>query len=805
MNLRKSVTLVSLALLVMFALVLILRDRPEPVKQEQALESSALLLPELSDASYDWIGSRIYQNEAMGKTEYLTHWNEGEGFPSLGIGHFIWFPKGVDAPFDEQFPAMVSFLRQQTPDNLKEPVWLQNLEPLVAPWSSKAQFDEARSSTEMTELRTWLEETRQYQARFIVSTFEQRWWELDLPVEQKKALTRLLKQLTGTPEGLFALIDYYNFKGLGNNPRERYREEGWGLVQVLTALSVLRAEAEGEVCADIVEQFRSAAASRLSLRVDLSPPERNESRWLPGWLKRLDDYLLKISEPNRFGDCGFRVKPYLQNPARNAMTLIWLSNSDRAGRLTVWESETADKQDGVVFESSPARAEALLYHPAENCLPDECSTLSLPFLHQLRVTDLEPGTSYIYEVTQDIYSASGSFTTSDDGEAPLRIIVYADSETEPESTGKHARWPGDTKSSSLRRYPIDQTTGYAQNLKVIQQRDADFVAIAGDLVQSGGEQRDWDEFWLHNAKLGASTAIVPSLGNHDYFGGPGNLGKYETVASERAVRKYQSYFDLPDNGAKNTQHSERYYSMKYGVVTLIVLDPTDGLPHQTEQDTNWRLRGENDGGTAPDWHVGSEQHNWLQSELQKAQKTSRFTFVMFHATPYSSGVHARLPGEKKQGRDILSSKPLQGLTPLFMRHGVDAVFGGHDEMYEHSVVTGVEKSPGGIYRDHEIHFLDVGIGGDGLRGPVKDVTNPYRVFLAHADAPEIYSPDGILSDGGKHYGHLEINIEKDANGQWQAHMDPVYIFPVLNAQGQPIDFERRVYDDSFTLHANNLE
>jgi 3',5'-cyclic AMP phosphodiesterase CpdA len=802
--LRKSVTLISLALLLVFALVLVLRDQPEPLKQGQVVVSRELSLPTLSDASYDWIGSRIYQNEAMGKAEYLTHWNEGEDFPSMGIGHFIWFPEGVDAPFDEQFPDMVFFLRQQSLDNLKEPVWLQSLDPLVAPWGSKAQFDEARSSVEMTELRTWLEETRQYQARFIVSTFEKRWRNLDLSAEQKQEFSQLLQQLIDTPEGLFAVIDYYNFKGLGNNPRERYQGEGWGLVQVLTALSALRADAGIDACPDIVKQFRDSAAARLSLRVELSAAERKESRWLPGWLKRLDGYLLKESGPDRFGDCGFRVRPYLQNPAQDAITLIWFSNEDRAGKLMVWESAGADNQDGVVFESKPVEAKALVYHPAENCAPDQCNTLSLPYLHQLRVTDLQPGTLYRYEVSQDIESASGSFTTTDD-EAPLRIIVYADSETEPESTGKHALWTGDTKRTASRRYLVDQTTGYAQNLKVIQQRDADFIAIAGDLVQSGGEQRDWDEFWLHNAELAASTVIVPALGNHDYFGGPGELGKYETEASERAVRKYQSYFDLPDNGAKNAAHSERYYALKYGVVTLVVLDPTDGLAHQSEQDTNWRLRGENDGGVAPDWHPGSEQYEWLVNQLEQAQETSKFTFVMFHAAPYSSGVHARSPGEKKQGRDILSSKPLQSLTPLFMRYGVDAVFSGHDEMYEHSVVAGVEKSPGGIYRDHEIHFLDVGIGGDGLRGPVKDVTNPYRVFLAHADAPEIYGPDGVLSDGGKHYGHLEINVKKDANGQWQAQMDPVYIFPLLNTQGQVIDFERRLYDDSFTLHAKKLE
>lgn len=804
---NKKLFLLSLfGLIAIVVLILATRDGSDTVSETiPEIVTTELELPQLGDKAYDWIGSRIYQNEALGKKEYLTHWNEGEDFPSMGIGHFIWFPRDVDAPFDEQFPAMVAFVRQNSPEGLTGPDWLWGLDPFVAPWDSKPQFDAAWSSPELVDLRNWLEATRQLQAKFIVSAFEQRWRDLDLSAEQKQAFSQLLQQLIDTPEGLFAVIDYYNFKGLGNNPRERYQGEGWGLVQVLTALSELRGHAGIDKCADIVEQFRGAAATRLSLRVDLSPPERNESRWLPGWLERLDGYLLKESEPDRFGECGFRVRPYLQNPARDAMTLIWLSNTDQAGTLTVWESLGADAQDGAVFESRPVLAEALVYHPAENCEVGGCGTLSLPYLHQLRVTDLEPGTLYHYEVTQDVQSANGRFTTADDGETSLRIIVYADSETEPESTGKHAMWTGDKKRTRLRRYPLDQTTGYAQNLKIIQQREADFVAIAGDLVQSGGEQRDWDEFWFHNAELAASTAILPALGNHEYFAGPGELGNYETEESERAIRKYQSYFDLPGNGAKTAAHSERYYALKYGVVTLIVLDPTDGLPHQSEQDTNWRLRGENDGGQAPGWHPGSEQHNWLIKELQHAQQTSMFTFVMFHATPYSSGVHGRLPGEKKQGRDILSSKPLQGLTPLFMRYGVDAVFGGHDEMYEHSVVTGVEKSPGGIYRDHEIHFLDVGIGGDGLRGPAKDVTNPYRVFLAHADAPEIYGPDGILSDGGKHYGHLEVNVEKDANGQWQARMDPVYIFPLLNAQGRLIDFERRLYDDSFILHANNLE
>ena len=768
-------------------------------QQEGGSGALELALPELSDADYDWIGSRIYQNEALGKPEYLTHWNEGEDFPSLGIGHFIWFPKGVDAPFDEQFPALVSHLRQQVPEEMQMPAWLQELDPFVAPWDSKAQFDGGWSSAQMSALRQWLEATQLYQAKFIVSAFEQRWRSLELPPGIKQELSGLLQSLFETPEGLFSVIDYYNFKGLGNNPRESYQEQGWGLVQVLDALTALRVD--DDECPDMVSQFREAAAGRLRLRVELSTPERNEARWLAGWLKRLDGYLETDTSEAGLGPCGFHVTPYLQNPAKDAMTLIWFSKENRAGQLTVWKHDSAP-EEGVVFESGPVRAGALAYHPAERCEVADCSTLPLPYLHQIRLQDLEPDSLYRYRVTQDTEHVDGSFTTPDDGEKPLRFIVYGDSETEPESSGKHTFWPSAERPDRVRRYPLDQTTGYAQNLKVIQQRQPAFVAIAGDLVQSGGEQRDWDEFWSHNAQLAASTVLLPSLGNHDYFGGPGELGKYATPDSEGAVRKYQTYFDLPSNNASDGTHSERYYSLQYGAVTLIVLDVINGLEDRSDMDTNWRLLGEGEGGFAPDWQPGSKQYDWLLAELKKAQENDRFTFVMFHHSPYTSGVHGRPPGEKRAGGDILSAQPLQTLTPLFIRHGVDAVFGGHDEMYEHSLVPGTEVSSDGVERAHDIHFYDIGIGGDGLRGPVTDVTNPYRVFLAHSDATEVYGEDGVLRDGGKHYGHLEVNVEQNADGIWQARMDPVYVFPVLAADGRVVGFERRVYADMVTLTAH---
>jgi hypothetical protein len=71
------------------------------------------------------------------------------------------------------------------------------------------------------------------------------------------------------------------------------------------------------------------------------------------------------------------------------------------------------------------------------------------------------------------------------------------------------------------------------------------------------------------------------------------------------------------------------------------------------------------------------------------------------------------------------------------------------------------------------------------------LTNPHLVFLAHRDSPERWE-GGRLLDGGKHYGHLEVEVRPEG-GTWKAVMTPVYVFPVQNEAAQIERFERRVY------------
>jgi len=93
--------------------------------------------------------------------------------------------------------------------------------------------------------------------------------------------------------------------------------------------------------------------------------------------------------------------------------------------------------------------------------------------------------------------------------------------------------------------------------------------------------------------------------------------------------------------------------------------------------------------------------------------------------------------------------------------------------------------------------LDVGIAGDGLREPEPGLTNPHQQYLVHTDVPEVWL-DGVLMSGGKHYGHLEIDVLPTEAG-WQAILKPVHVFPFVDAQGNLQGFERRLYDDIIAL------
>lgn len=235
--------------------------------------------PLVTDQRLEGLGLRLLQNETGGRNDRLVWWNQGEDFASLGIGHFIWYPAGRPGPFQESFPDLLRFLAGE---GISIPAWLSGARP-SCPWPDRETFLTELDSPRTVQLREWLRETFVPQTRYIVHRLNGSMPSLLAAAspDERHVLEQRITGLAGSTEGFFALIDYRNFKGDGTVAAERYRGQGWGLLQVLEAM-------EGRD--DPLEDFVGAAIEVLTRRVANAPPERHEERWLPGWIRRVRGY-----------------------------------------------------------------------------------------------------------------------------------------------------------------------------------------------------------------------------------------------------------------------------------------------------------------------------------------------------------------------------------------------------------------------------------------------------------------------------------------------------------------------------------
>ena len=233
------------------------------------------------------LGEQIYSNECNTNFECLTSWNSGEDFPSLGIGHFIWFRADQESTFEETFPQLIKFMNTK---NAPVPTWLNEKSDPNSPWTSRKNFYANFDSDKMKELRNFLAQQKALQVEFIVLRFNQTLNQivLDFPESVRPEIEDMIRTIISREDtlGLYALIDYVHFKGTGLSHKERYLGHGWGLRQVLNEM--LKKPVT-------LASFVESAENILARRVNNAPIERNERQWLAGWSKRLQTYLPPVT------------------------------------------------------------------------------------------------------------------------------------------------------------------------------------------------------------------------------------------------------------------------------------------------------------------------------------------------------------------------------------------------------------------------------------------------------------------------------------------------------------------------------
>ena len=235
----------------------------------------------ISKEELNVVADKIFKNEAGGKKEDIVYWNTGEDFPSLGIGHFIWYRAGQRGKFAESFPQLVAYYRAH---DIKLPKIIEENE--YSPWANSDELFRLKRimDNDITELTNFLYNTKDIQVAFIFERLENSLEKMmaisDNPENVKKQFYRVAQ----SPNGLYPLIDYVNFKGEGTTRTETYNGEGWGLLQVLENM---KGTGSGKAA---LEEFSNSAKAVLERRVKNAGPDSNEKKWLQGWLNRCNTY-----------------------------------------------------------------------------------------------------------------------------------------------------------------------------------------------------------------------------------------------------------------------------------------------------------------------------------------------------------------------------------------------------------------------------------------------------------------------------------------------------------------------------------
>ncbi|MEX2131915.1 MAG: hypothetical protein WD772_10540, partial [Pseudohongiellaceae bacterium] len=167
-----------------------------------------------------------------------------------------------------------------------------------SPWPDRQSFYAEYDGPQLRQLREFLLNSADQQVAFIITRLQQALPGIleNSPVDRRNELESLFHRIarSSPPFGMYALVDYVNFKGEGSAPDEQYQGQGWGLRQVLEEMlegmlgDMLQVPASEN---QLLEMFSMAAVRVLENRVANAPLERDESRWLDGWRKRVATYI----------------------------------------------------------------------------------------------------------------------------------------------------------------------------------------------------------------------------------------------------------------------------------------------------------------------------------------------------------------------------------------------------------------------------------------------------------------------------------------------------------------------------------
>ena len=241
-------------------------------------------------------------------------------------------------------------------------------------------------------------------------------------------------------------------------------------------------------------------------------------------------------------------------------------------------------------------------------------------VHKAEAGGLKPGTEYYFragDAARGIWSGTGYFRTAPEKGA-FTFIDLADTQAKNES---EAILSGETIAKAFETLP-----------------GAGFLAVNGDLVDTGSDENQWNWLLGHAQRSLLRTTLLPAAGNH-----------------EEQKGAFIGHFNIKPAPGSDTA-SGAYYSTDYANAHFIVLNTNEN---------SWSYAD-----------MSGRQVAWLKNDAAAAKaRGAEWLIVVMHKGPYTTSSHAT-DSDIRGWRGVRTR-----IAPLLAELGADLVLQGHDHIY----------------------------------------------------------------------------------------------------------------------------
>jgi len=251
--------------------------------------------------------------------------------------------------------------------------------------------------------------------------------------------------------------------------------------------------------------------------------------------------------------------------------------------------------------------------------------------HEVRITGLNPGTKYYY----NIGTIDSVLSVTDEEQ-------YFKTHPQEGNTDIYKFWIlGDCGTAN-----IDQRNVRDAYYNYVGTEHTDGILFLGDNAYHTGSDGEYQFSLFQNMYEGKmkNTTSWSTLGNHDGF----------SASSSSQTGNYYDIFSFPRFGESGgiSSGTEAYYSFDYGNIHFVCLDSYDS-----------------------DRSVGGAMYNWCMNDLQNT--TQKWLVAFWHHPPYTKGTY-------DSDTELEESEMRQNFLPMLEDNGIDLVLSGHSHTYERS-------------------------------------------------------------------------------------------------------------------------